>query len=89
MEKSYKNCQSCSIPFKRDPGGGGTNEDGSKSTMYCSRCYENGTFIQPDITASQMQFFVKNKLKELGFPGFIASFFTKGIPKLERWQGRN
>ena len=24
-------------------------------------------------------------LKAMGFPGFIAGFFTKGIPKLKRW----
>jgi hypothetical protein len=33
-----------------------------------------------------MQTLVKNKLKEFGFPGFIAGFFTKNIPKLERWK---
>jgi len=87
MEKSYKNCQSCGMPLKKDTNGGGTNSDGSKSTMYCSHCYENGAFTQPDITADKMQFFVKNKLKQMGFPGFIAGFFTKGIPKLERWKG--
>ena len=82
----YKNCQSCGMPLKKDTKGGGSNADGSTNTMYCSHCYENGAFKQPDISASQMQVFVKNKLKEMGFPGFIAGFFTKGIPKLARWQ---
>ncbi|NUM31943.1 MAG: hypothetical protein HUU47_06430 [Bacteroidetes bacterium] len=82
----YKNCQSCAMPLKKDPNGGGTNADGSKSSMYCSKCYENGQFINPDWTASDMQKFVKNKLKEMGFPGFIAGFFTMGIPKLKRWK---
>ena len=83
---SHKNCQSCAMPLKKDPNGGGTEADGSKSGMYCSYCYENGEFKQPDINAEQMQQFVKGKLKEMGFPGFIAGFFTKGIPKLERWK---
>jgi hypothetical protein len=56
--------------------------------MYCSHCFEDGAFKQPDITAEQMQAFVKNKLKEPGFPGFIADMFTSGIPKLERWKGQ-
>jgi hypothetical protein len=56
------------------------------SKMYCSYCYGDGQFKQPDISASEMQTFVKGKLKEMGFPGFIAGFFTKGIPKLERWK---
>jgi len=86
MEKTYKNCQSCGMPLKKDAKGGGTNADGSTSAMYCSHCYENGKFLQPDITAQQMQEFVKGKLKEMGFPGFLAGLFTKGIPKLERWK---
>ena len=74
------------MPLKKDPAGGGTNADGSKNEMYCSHCYGEGKFKQPDITATQMQGFVKNKLKEMGFPGFLAGFFTKGIPKLKRWK---
>ena len=86
MDKSFKNCQSCSMPLSKDPLGGGTNADGSKSTMYCSKCYEQGNFISPNMTVVEMQALVKNKLKEMGFPGFLAGFFTKGIPKLERWK---
>ncbi len=87
MEKSYKNCQSCGMPMKRDEHGGGTNKDGSKSTKYCSYCYTEGEFQSPEIdTAEKMQVFVKGQLKSMGFPGFIAGFFTKGIPKLERWK---
>ncbi len=89
MEKKYKNCQSCAMPLNKDPKGGGTNEDGSKSKMYCSYCYSHGKFVNPDLTVGQMQDFVKGKLKEMGFPGFIAGFFTKGIPKLERWKAKN
>jgi len=86
VEKTYKNCQSCGMPLKKDAKGGGANADGTTSAMYCSHCYENGKFLQPDITAQQMQEFVVGKLKEMKFPGFLAKFFTKGIPKLERWR---
>lgn len=74
------------MPLSKDPLGGGTNVDGSKSTMYCSKCYEQGNFISPNMTVIEMQALVKSKLKEIGFPGFLAGFFTKGIPKLERWK---
>ena len=83
---SYKNCQSCGMPLKKDPQGGGTNADGSTSQMYCSYCYENGVFKQPDWNVNQMRTFVKGKLKEMGFPGFLTGFFTMNIPKLERWK---
>lgn len=85
MEKTYKYCQSCGIPLKKDSKGGGTHADGSKSKMYCSLCYIDGQFTQPNFTATQMQKFAKSKLKEKGMPGFVAGFFTKGIPNLERW----
>ena len=86
METIYKNCQSCGMPLKKDPKGGGTNADNTTSTMYCSYCYQQGKFTWPDATAQQMQEFSKKKMKEMGFPGFLATLFSKGIPKLARWK---
>jgi len=86
--KAYKNCQSCGMPLCKDPKGegGGTSDDGKPSYKYCSYCYEDGNFLQPDISAKEMQTFVKDKLKEKGgFMKLFAGPFTKGIPKLERW----
>jgi len=74
------------MPMKNDPNGGGTNADGSKSEKYCSYCFQQGSFTQPDFTVVEMQTFCKEKMKEMGFPGFLAGLFTKGIPKLERWK---
>lgn len=89
-------CQSCGMPMKKDPQGGGTEQDGTKSGMYCSYCYQNGKFMGPEnMTAKEMQAFCKNKLKEMparlnsrsggGWPGFLAGFLTLNIPKLKRW----
>lgn len=86
MEKNYTICQSCGMPLKKNEKGGGTNADGSKSTMYCSKCYQKGAFVGPAKTASEMQTLVKGKLKEMGFPSLVAWFFTLNIPKLERWK---
>ena len=86
MDKAYKNCQSCGMPLSKDEKGGGTEADGTKSWMYCSHCYQSGKFTLPDITVDQMQERAKRKMKEMGFPGFIASFFTRGVPKVERWR---
>lgn len=72
--------------MRKDELGGGTNADGSTSLMYCSHCYQGGKFTNPDMTIDQMKERVKGKLKELGFPGFIAGIFTRNIPKLERWR---
>ncbi len=86
MERAYKNCQSCGMPMKRDEQGGGTNADGTKSTMYCSHCFEQGQFTQRNITVEDMKERVKGKLKEFGFPGFMTGLFTRNLHKLERWK---
>jgi len=86
MTTTYKNCQSCGMPMKRDENGGGTNADGSKSDMYCSHCFQNGAFTLPHLTATEMQERVKGKLVEVGIPRFLTGLFTRGIPKLERWK---
>jgi hypothetical protein len=86
MEKPNKFCQSCGMPLNRDEKGGGTNADGTKTLVYCSHCYQNGAFTRPDITVKGMKDLVKGKMKEMGFPGFIAGFFTWNIPRLERWK---
>jgi len=87
MSSAYRNCQSCGMPLKRDARGGGSEADGSRSTKYCSHCYQDGRFVLPDISVSEMQARVRDKLGEMGFPRFMSGIFTRGIPKLERWRG--
>ena len=84
--KKFKRCQSCGMPLKKDPKGSGTNSDGSKNNMYCSYCFENGEFTQPNITLKEMETLIKEKMKEMGMPGFIAKLLTMGTSKLERWK---
>ena len=83
----YDNCQSCGMPLKQDPKGGGTNANGSKSDRYCSYCYTDGRFTQPQITAEEMKAFVVEKMREMKIPRFIGRFFTRNLHKLERWRG--
>jgi hypothetical protein len=84
-DTAHKNCQSCGMPMARDEKGGGANADGTKSGKYCSHCFHNGAFTEPNLTAMQMRDSVKAELKKRGFPGFVAAFFTRNVPKLERW----
>lgn len=80
-------CQSCGMPLGRDKLGGGTNADGSRSPEYCSYCYREGRFTEPDLTAQQMRAKAEGKLREMHFPGFVARYLTKNVPTLRRWQG--
>lgn len=81
-----KTCQSCGMPLRRDEHGGGTNADGSKSTTYCSHCYQAGRFVMPDLTVQQMRERVKVKLAGAGVPRPLAALLTRRIPKLRRWK---
>ncbi len=88
METSYKNCQSCGMPLKRDEKGGGTNADGSKSKMYCSYCYEKGAFIFKGGNVNEFQEFCKNKMIEGGHSRFTSWLFTRGMKRLDRWKNK-
>ena len=76
------------MPLNKDEGHGGTEADGSKSPRFCSHCYQSGKFTEPSITMDEMKVRVKGKITSMGIPGFLAGFFTKNIPNLERWNGK-
>ena len=46
-------CQSCAMPLSQ-PEQYGTEADGSKSTKFCSYCYQQGKYTDPNITAEKM-----------------------------------
>jgi len=78
-------CQSCGMPLSKDTEGGGSEADGSRSTLYCSLCYADGAFRRPDFTVEEMQAHCVQQLKLHGMPTVMAWLFTRGIPKLGRW----
>jgi Putative zinc ribbon domain len=79
-------CQSCGMPLRVDPKGGGTNADGTLTREYCSHCYVGGKFVNPNMTIEEMRALVIEKLREKGFPKFVARFFASGLDKLSRWR---
>lgn len=79
------NCQSCGMPLSKDENGGGTNLDGTLSGEFCSLCYKNGMFVDPDFTAVEMQKHCIKQLQQRGIPRVVAWVMTRGIPKLDRW----
>ena len=46
-------CQSCGMPLSKDPEGGGSEADGSRSGDYCSICYRDGAFVHQGVTAAE------------------------------------
>jgi hypothetical protein len=46
-------CGSCGMPLER-PENAGTETDGTPSDRYCTHCYRNGAFVDPDLTRERM-----------------------------------
>lgn len=75
------------MPLSRDPEKGGREKDGTKSTKYCSYCFQEGEFTSPEIdTPQKMQTFCIKKMTEQGMSRWLAWIFTRSIPRLERWK---
>ncbi len=85
MNTKNKFCQSCGMPLKKDPQGGGTNAEGSKIENYCSFCYQNGEFTFKG-TVGEFQEFCRKQMIEGGHNKFMAWFFTRGMKRLQRWK---
>jgi hypothetical protein len=82
-------CQSCGMPLSKDPIGGGKNADGSTNPDYCSYCFMQGKFTEPNITLPEMQEKVLVMMKkDMHLPRFIGKMFTKNMLELKRWQVR-
>ena len=77
------------MPMKQDPKGGGTNADRTRSKLYCSYCFADGRFTQPDLTVDEMKAFVVEKMQEMKIPRFIGLFLTRNPPSIGRFLTRN
>lgn len=81
-------CQSCGMPLSAEFGNHGTNADGSSNAEYCSFCFQNGAFTNPDQTLSEMiQSSIENMTADLNMPADKASELANSfISTLKRWQ---
>jgi len=87
MKKNYKQCQSCGMPMKKDKKGGGSESDRTLSLKYCSSCYQDGVFKNPQMSLEEMQKLVDDVLKnEMKFLKFFRWLAIKQLPTLERWK---
>jgi len=77
-------CQSCSMPLDK-PELLGTEKDGSKSHEYCTYCYQNGAFINPNMTLPEMKTLVKEQMKKMKIDTGIIDMAVNSLPNLKRW----
>jgi len=77
-------CQSCSMPLENEALLG-TEKDGRKSHQYCAYCYQDGEFIQPEMTLEEMTSFIKMKMQELHIGDEYIVKAVNSLPYLNRW----
>ncbi len=76
------------MPLRTDKAGDcrGSEADGSKSEKWCSLCYTEGKFVNPNCTVDEMIKIVDDALRRDGAWFFMRSMAKKQIPTLERWR---
>lgn len=64
----------------------GTETDGTKSDTWCSLCYVNGRFVDPECTLDGMVRIVDDALKRDKRSPLMRYMARKQIPRLDRWR---
>jgi radical SAM superfamily enzyme len=78
-------CQSCSMPLDKSELLG-TEKDGSKSKEYCTYCYQNGAFINPGMSLTEMKSLVKEQMEKRKIDSNIIVMAVNSLPYLKRWK---
>ena len=80
-------CQSCAMPIDK-PELRGTEAGGAVAMEYCTYCYQNGKFTEPDITLPQMiDKCVQKMVEQKVMPEAKArTMMTRYLPQMKRWK---
>lgn len=84
MQPQRQFCQSCAMPMQ-NPDDFGTNADGSNNNEYCSYCFRNGKFTEPNMTVEQMIEKCAGIMKQIQMPQAQIEQTKTFIPMLKRW----
>ncbi len=84
-------CQSCGMPLKQGQGDfRGTESDGTRSEKYCTHCYLQGKYTNPNITKEEM---IEITFRELDKSNtgkikkwILKKIYPKQLETLERWK---
>jgi hypothetical protein len=76
--------------MKKDPQGGGTNADGTRSEIYCHWCYEDGKLLGGDTLDEFRENARKGMIENGDMNRFWAWLFTRRIflKNLPRWKNQ-
>lgn len=88
MEK-VSMCQSCSLPFNEEHAHFIVKEADGSQSIYCTNCYKDGEFLQPNLTMEEMiEMLVPILGRSLGEEK-AREELSRVIPTLERWRKEN
>ncbi|MCR8644678.1 zinc ribbon domain-containing protein [Paenibacillus sp. N1-5-1-14] len=79
-------CQSCGMPMDHEELKG-TERDGSQSDLYCKYCYDQGEFVNPDMTQDEMiEICVPHMVQDGMDESQARAMISQMLPQLKRWQ---
>lgn len=81
-------CGSCGMPLAREEDAG-TEADGSLSHVYCTYCYRDGRFVEPELTWERaVEKYAPMMASNLGMPPLKAKEMVRQyLSTLPRWRG--
>ena len=79
-------CQSCGMPLDNLEMQG-KEKDNTLNQDYCRHCYQNGAFVHPGISLSEMTERVTRKMEKMEIPVDIIEAVVIRLPNLKRWKG--
>ncbi|MDR0298315.1 MAG: zinc ribbon domain-containing protein [Streptococcaceae bacterium] len=83
-----KMCQSCGMPLETAEDYG-TEKNGAASADYCQHCYQEGEWVEPDMTLAEVIKKGHEAIDAMQVNRFKRALMKKGcsmmMPKLKRW----
>ncbi len=76
-----KSCNSCLMPFTKDPGK-------RESDIYCSLCFKNGELLYTGNSIKEFKKICYQGMREKGINKFMAKICTFSIGFAPRWRKR-
>lgn len=74
-----KSCESCLMPFEKDPGV-------RENDRYCSYCFQNGKLCYEGHDLKEFQRIAYENMRKNGTPLILAKFFAFMIRFAPRWK---
>jgi len=86
MEKTISYCQSCGMPFDEAHKKYIAKEKDGSDSIYCTYCYKDGEFINPDATEQDMIDMAVPYLGQKIGEEAARKLMEEVIPTLARWK---